>query len=407
MRKIKVINMPMGTGKTTGIIKHMNKTYACDHKFLFITPFLHEVQRIKTECPKLDFKEPDNKYGKLGSLKDLIVDGCNIVSTHALFKLIDAETLELLKISGYTLILDEVLEVISILPINKRDVLGLIDGKYVEVAADGRLRWIEDSLNKTTIKWKEEKKIIQNQSAYLIDNNVLVYLFKPDTFDVFKDVYMLTYMFKNSLMENYCTLYNIKHTFYCVNSDGEIMEEEYNNSEFKKRIKSNIKIYEGSLNDVGTERSTLSVTWYNRYIKNKKDMKIVKNNMYNFFRHINKAKSGEVLWSAFKGNRDIIKNKITPNGYLSAFIPCNMRATNDYGDRNILAYPLNVHLNPYITRYFNSWNIATSEDNFALSQLLQWIWRSAIRNDEEIYLYLPSRRMRNLLQDFLDDLGDF
>ena len=45
MIKIKIIDMPMGTGKTTGLINYMNSNP--ENKYMFITPFLDEVQRIK------------------------------------------------------------------------------------------------------------------------------------------------------------------------------------------------------------------------------------------------------------------------------------------------------------------------------------------------------------------------
>ena len=41
----KIIDMPMGMGKTTGLINYMNSNP--QKKYMFITPFLDEVQRIK------------------------------------------------------------------------------------------------------------------------------------------------------------------------------------------------------------------------------------------------------------------------------------------------------------------------------------------------------------------------
>ena len=38
----------------------------------------------------------------------------------------------------------------------------------------------------------------------------------------------------------------------------------------------------------------------------------------------------------------------------------------------------------------------------ALSEMLQWVWRSAIRDDKPINLYIPSRRMRELLIDWIN-----
>ena len=41
---------------------------------------------------------------------------------------------------------------------------------------------------------------------------------------------------------------------------------------------------------------------------------------------------------------------------------------------------------------------------FAISEMVQWIWRSCIRNQEEIYLAIASKRMRFLFLNWLHDL---
>ena len=43
-----------------------------------------------------------------------------------------------------------------------------------------------------------------------------------------------------------------------------------------------------------------------------------------------------------------------------------------------------------------------NEDLYSLSELIQWIYRSRIRNGEKINLYIPSKRMRELLIDWLN-----
>jgi len=37
--------------------------------------------------------------------------------------------------------------------------------------------------------------------------------------------------------------------------------------------------------------------------------------------------------------------------------------------------------------------------------MIQWIWRSAIRDGKEIWVYIPSRRMRELLKKWLLELS--
>ena len=45
------------------------------------------------------------------------------------------------------------------------------------------------------------------------------------------------------------------------------------------------------------------------------------------------------------------------------------------------------------------------ENEYALGEMIQWIWRSAIRDGKEIWIYVPSRRMRELLKQWLIDLS--
>ena len=73
---------------------------------------------------------------------------------------------------------------------------------------------------------------------------------------------------------------------------------------------------------------------------------------------------------------------------------------------------INVYPHQTLTMYFNlkktDKDIKLNLDAYALSHLIQWIWRSSIRRqdlpkeDREIHLYLPSRRMREILLNWLD-----
>ena len=41
------------------------------------------------------------------------------------------------------------------------------------------------------------------------------------------------------------------------------------------------------------------------------------------------------------------------------------------------------------------------EDEWALSELIQWLFRSCIREQKDINIYIPSKRMRSLLIKWL------
>src|SRR5690349_18771773 len=113
MPPVMVIDSIMGAGKTTYIIDHMNRAHGRYHldrlsgvvahppRFLYVTPLLEEVDRVKAACPALDFKDPAPIHGrKYFGLDKLIDEGQNIATTHALFGLITKDTLGKLKEQG-------------------------------------------------------------------------------------------------------------------------------------------------------------------------------------------------------------------------------------------------------------------------------------------------------------------
>lgn len=402
MKDIKIIDIPMGEGKTTGLINYMNNHP--DNKYLFITPFLDEVERIIKGCKDLDFAEPNERYSKLSDLKNLISNGRNIASTHALFSIIDSNVVELLYANGYILVLDEVLELIEPLPVSTKDIQLLLDGNIIRVDETGRVHVSDKTYKGKDCKFSRECNAIKNQNVYYVDNTLLLCIFNPSIFEAFEDVIVLTYMFEGSLMKSYFELYDIKYSYYKI-VNNEIVEGKFDDSEFINHVRELIHIYDGRLNNIGEKKTALCFNWYTDK-KYRNEHRILKNNMYNYLKNIAKTTSKEAMWSTFTGDRDCIKEYFAPPSYAKGFVACNSRATNKFAKRNTLIYSVNVFLNPYIVKYFSRKGIRLNEENYALSQLLQWIWRSAIRNNEEINIYIPSRRMRLLLKAYLNKETD-
>ena len=93
--KVNVVDAGCGIGKTTALINKMNEDTS-GQKYLFVTPFLSEVERIKKACPNKNFvsQTPNDKRGtKIEHLTSLIREGKNVVTTHALFKKIDEKAI--------------------------------------------------------------------------------------------------------------------------------------------------------------------------------------------------------------------------------------------------------------------------------------------------------------------------
>lgn len=396
MCKVKIIDSIMGSGKTSFAINHMNEDF--ENNYVYITPFLAEVKRIKGNCSKRRFKEPINfGNGKQDNLHELLANKNNIVSTHALFRASTEITRDLIEIGNYVLILDEVMDVIEQVYLKKDDIPSMINLGLITIDDNGIVIWNEDKLDYDS-KYNDIKAMALNKTLIIVNNTMLMWNFPVNIFKSFKEVYVMTYMFKSQIQRYYYDLFSVEYEYFTIdNSNGFKLSEMKDDFDRRTELRKLIKIVDNdSLNSIGDKEFSLSSTWFKRN-ENNILISVLKNNIYNYFRNVTKAKSKDILWTTFKTNQTDLKGK----GYSKGFISCNLRATNEYGDRHYLAYCLNVFLNPIISNYFVNRNVDIDEDGYALSEMLQWIWRSAIRNGENIEIYIPSERMRMLLIQYL------
>lgn len=63
------------------------------------------------------------------------------------------------------------------------------------------------------------------------------------------------------------------------------------------------------------------------------------------------------------------------------------------------------YANPFTKRFFEKMGFNIDQNKIALSEMLQWIWRSRIRDNKEIVVYIPSKRMRNLLKGWIEEVS--
>ncbi|MGE9752935.1 hypothetical protein ACQP3R_08490 [Bacillus inaquosorum] len=404
MEKVKVIDSIMGSGKTSAAIDMMNNS-GTDDNFIFITPYLDEVDRIKKSISSKQIYEPkvkkkgDKTQYKFESFHELLSQNKNIVATHNLFKNANDETKELILSGNYTLILDEVMEVVEQLRVKKHDLATLFESKLIYVE-DGFVKWNEEKKDYET-RYDDIRDMALNNNLMYFKDNILIWNFPADVFKLFKEVYILTYMFDAQIQRYYYDINNIKYQKYVSEFiDGQYRFTKHNTeyeSILKAQLRNKIKIYEGNLNTVGQLDYSLSSNWYKN--KSPYTIKKVKNNVFNYFNNIVKSSSDEAMWTTYSEH----KNKVKGNGYTKGFVSCNARATNDFKHKKHLVYTINRYVNTVLYNYFKEkYQITIDQDAFALSELVQWIWRSAIRDGEEITLYIPSLRMRELLIEWLN-----
>ena len=60
--KITIVDAPCGAGKTSFAIQYMNNEIF--ERFIYITPFLSEIDRVIKSCDCREFRKPSEKLGK-------------------------------------------------------------------------------------------------------------------------------------------------------------------------------------------------------------------------------------------------------------------------------------------------------------------------------------------------------
>ena len=401
MGEVFIVDKPMGSGKTCSAINYINESKG--QRFLVITPYNSEVARYQNECPKKKFVEPYKKRGKkLNGIKELIRQGRNIVSTHALFQRFDEEIVELCSVLNYTLIMDEVADVVHDMKYSEDDIHNLLNTYCDFDEETGMLSWRPEHKDYNG-KFNDAKNMCNLGGLALARGRMLMWLFPIEVFKVFQNIYILTYMFNSQIQRYYYDYYNIKYSFIHVTGDNidnyhftnEPTPDIYYNYKELVHILDNPK-----MNKIGNGEFALSSSWYDRN-SHSAVMKQLKNNLYNFFNNIRPQNSQDNVWTCFKDYETQLKGK----GYTKCYLFVNARAINEYRERHSLAYPVNIFLNPMVKGFFQDHGVDVDENGFALSEMLQWIWRSAIRDGGEIWIYIPSERMRSLLYRWIEQVS--
>lgn len=406
--KVKVLDVIMGGGKTSAMINYIN-SHKGNERFIFVTPYLNEVQRIIDGCPDKRFCQPKAGATKLRSLKILLQSRKNIATTHALFHYFDQEVIDLIQNNNYILIMDEVVDVV--LPYEKKTAKDRVEGitrsdlncilnNYGHLDAKTHLIvWDDIGYDGGLNKYKKMCEL--GCLALYGSSQTPLWLFPVDVFMAFKEVYVMTYMFDAQIQKYYYDMKGIEYEylFTGVDVDGNYYITKDNSNIQKKDYRSLIDICEKEkLNRIGDKKHDLSKAWYERNQDNCL-MNQLKNNVGNYFKNICGAKSEQCLWTTYKD----YKNKIRGKGYTKGFISCNLRATNEFRDRSYFAYLMNRYMNPIVKNFFIQNGVEVDEDKYALSELLQCMWRTRIRDNKPIKVFIVASRMRNLLKQWIED----
>lgn len=395
-----VYDVLCGQGKTSFMMKDLEKNPR--KNIIYVTPYLKECYRFSGLKEKdnrfvldqnhplsfLSFKTPTNrnkKGSKLFSLKNLLEKKENIVTTHSLFLSITKDMNHLLK--DYTLILDETVQTYEILQIQK-DVNWCIKNKIIKVNPDQTLSFFRENLVSTDSpellcesRYEDIALLCDSGQLLYIKETPILFLDK-NLITTPKEVIILTYLFKHSEMYFFFNKNNIPfeiRSLYGAKRSTDVADLIH-------------VLPDKKMNYVGY-KNTLSSS----NLKSSESLVICKElgkNLFNFFSNKVKTTKSDRVWTTYSHCR----YKVTRSRFQEQFIPFNTRATNEFKEATNLAFLLNLYFNPFEKTLLTALGYGFVEEHFVISTLIQFIFRSAVREGKEVNLYLPSPRMREYLE---------
>lgn len=426
MTVVEVLDELCGTGKTHAIIDWMHRNPT--KRYLFVSPLLSEIEeRIIPECSELGFKQPESGEGgrtKSEHLTELLREGHNIAFTHRLYTSMTTLHMQIIKEQRYTLIIDEEVSMIEPLESSSGGNSGYTnsDLKYLyndgKVSVDsndfGRLVWLWDEYGGEA-KYSRLKSMCELGMVYCADYKTergsgerideihsLVTQLPLKLLECCDRVVLISYLFEGSIMHSFLKMKGVVVREFDKEKEGVALR--YSTDKMRGMIKDWITFIETpSTRKVGKKR--LSYTYYANDFS-ERDAKEISAAIRSVGMAVG-AKSADMMWTCPKDRafgRKSNRHYIRPRGYSAreCFVFCSARATNDYAHKHTLVHALYRHPNLTVERYLSHYGIVVDTDNFALSEMIQWIWRSRIRNKENINLCILSARMRVLFRAWLE-----
>jgi len=402
----------MGSGKTQAAMAFMNAHPR--QKFIYISPYKTDGPNVAAACPSLHFALPANipaySFSKTEHCRKLLERGKNIACTHELFKRYNRDVLDIIREQGYTLIIDEEVSVLEECDLHPDDLELLKAGGYVTDAPGGCIQPTERRYYGNA--FKELFRVMESRSLNRCgedsEEKYFYWQLPPDLLLAFEDVYILTFMFYCQDIRYMLDIGGITYQHIYIRRTGggryAFSDAPSYLPPYVAHLSEMIDIYEGeNLNAVGRPQfpreCPLSMNWFSSKSDRADELR---KNLINYFAHYTDgADSSRKMWGTYTdGPRNLLSRK----GYAGGFVTFNMRGSNEYRNRDWLAYCVNIYMSPRIVTYYSRFGIEPNGDARALSTMIQWIWRSAIRDGQKIHIYIPSERMRGLLKAWIAEM---
>lgn len=442
MSKITFIDRPCGTGKTTALIDDLEAWDKCnDLPVIVVTPRLSEVKRIIAGAPNARIVQPedDGDSTKLEDIERLIDQGCNIACTHALYVKLRELALKG-KLAGHRMVIDECPTPIELAPaISKKDFKEEIEAKGLATVND------ETGLVTPTELWQKRaamggKKSFREQYALaergrllVTDERELLMMAIPvEMLLAPASLQILTYLSEGSLIAAYLDKLGVSYEVKKWSGELEWVQHQ---ADLITVEAFELPLVEKKTNQRGLKRTPMKLSFTGQTKKAPEQaLKALGSKLMNMQKrgplkgvpkeNVMVTSAGD-SWFAdgtSEGRRSLCGPLSRNTGLLGkwsfdrdtatwsvkggwTWVSNLTRGVNDHIHCTHAVYLFDQHPNPIICKFLgkkpHEWGSA-----FALTEFVQWLYRSQVRLDKPVTVFIPDERMRTIIRDWLSGSGE-
>ncbi|MGB3213024.1 MAG: hypothetical protein WBB19_20145 [Desulforhopalus sp.] len=427
---VTVIDAVMGTGKSTWAIQRIKKDI--DRRTIVVLPYNDEVDRYANDLGSdlnvvalgEEYVDAKNSETKTFAFVDALKYADCIAITHSLFEgHINGEILELIREGEWHIVIDETISVFQEKKgLDKQDIQGFVEDGIatVEVIDTGVSKLVLNAmmydnymeLDRTTTKIGIVK-LLRTRDFFMVDTegakDFYSFSMSPTWIDSFVSVMILTYLFKNSDMDYWLRIhsYTVEHLELLREGEGGPIVQGHPGTYSGKSFRDLIAVERpgGRGKVYGDGFYDLSNTKMSRMSASSPAMVQIRQHLRGF-KDRHGIANEDFMFTCRKDNREdfidrlrkLYKSFIGKQNWL-AF---NTRGTNKWKERHYIYYAVNLFPFPSIEKTIQRYGHDYDKEQFALSAMLQFIWRSAIREGEKITILFQSKRMGDLFEDWLN-----
>ena len=405
-----IIDYPCGLGKTTALISVLERMP--DLKVLVVVQTLDEVKRMVSSAPvgRLHTPEdPGSNYRTKGEQLDpLVRAGKSIVITHNLYE--RAGTLAYQgAFESYKVIIDEVPDAVSPSKLNldpKSFKEFYIDPGYCSLRKDGLVVMTDRGLEEEgRLKSALDERLISNISSgrlYYDGKQHFIQTLPTSLFTHTDGVIVLTFLSEGSLFLKFLEKFQIDYT---------VSKSRQCHQRFQLQARDYLKIHRMS----SLDKVSFSYSKQTSYTPKSAELTKVRNALKNLRqRNLAVVDLENLMITCAQKNwykrlgRDFDKEKpalfsINSRMFEGAnWLENTTRGTNKYLHCTHAIYLYEQNANPISLRWLNADN-AEFRAAYALTEIVQWLWRSQLRRGKAVDVYMPSKKMREIIQKWASD----